>query len=70
MVVWNHRRNFTANIVNNEVQKVFLAETETPEQPFEFAIRREKGRDNHIQIRKQLARGLSNQDKSRDGNKI
>ena len=61
MVVWNHRRNFTAYIVNDEVQKVFLAETETPEQPFEYAIRREKGLDNHIQIRKQLAPGLSNQ---------
>ena len=44
---------FTANMTNDEVQKDLLAETKSPEQAFEYAIRREKGLENQIQIRKQ-----------------
>ena len=34
---------FTANMTNDEVQKDLLAETKSPAQAFEYAIRREKG---------------------------
>ena len=44
---------FTANMTNDEVQKDLLAETKTPTQAFEYAIRREKGLENQLQIRKQ-----------------
>ena len=40
-------------MTNDEVQKDLLAETKTPEQAFEYAIRREKGLENQLQIRKQ-----------------
>ena len=35
---------FTANMTNDEVQKDLLAETKTPDQAFEYAIRRKKVR--------------------------
>ena len=44
---------FIANMSNDEVQKDLLAETKTPEQALDYAIRREKGRENQILIRKQ-----------------
>ena len=44
---------FTANMTNDEVQKDLLAETKTPDQAFEYAIRREKGLEIQLQIRKQ-----------------
>ena len=34
---------FTGNMSNEEVQKDLLAETKTPEQALDYAIRREKG---------------------------
>ena len=44
---------FTANMSNDEVQKDIFAETKTPEQALDYAIRREKGLDNQVHIRKQ-----------------
>ena len=44
---------FIANMSNDEVQKDLLAETKTPEQTLDYAIRREKGLENQILIRKQ-----------------
>ena len=38
---------------NDEVQKDLLAETKTPEQALDYAIRREKGLENQMLIRKQ-----------------
>ena len=38
---------------NNEVQKDLLAETKTPDEALEYAIRREKGLENQLLIRKQ-----------------
>ena len=52
---------FTANMTNDEVQKDLLAETKTPEQAFEYAIRREKGLENQIQIRKQGSSSFTSQ---------
>ena len=48
---------FTANMSNDEVQKDLLAETKTPEQALDYAVRREKGLENQVHIRKQ---GTSN----------
>ena len=44
---------FTANMSNDEVQKDLLAETKTAEQALDYAIRREKGLENQLVIRKQ-----------------
>ena len=44
---------FTANMSNNEVQIDLLAETKTSDQALEYAIRREKGLENQLLIRKQ-----------------
>ena len=44
---------FTANMTNDEVQKDLLAETKTPAQAFKYAIRKENGLENQLQIRKQ-----------------
>ena len=48
---------FTANMSNDAVQKDLLAETKTPEQALDYAVRREKGLENQVHIRKQ---GTSN----------
>ena len=48
-------------MMNDEVQKDFLAETRTPERAFKNAIRSEKGLENQLQIRKQMTSGLSSQ---------
>ena len=48
---------FTAIMSNDEVQKDLLAETKTPEQAMDYAVRREKGLENQVHIRKQ---GTSN----------
>ena len=42
---------------NDELQKDLLAETKTPEQALDYAVRREKGLENQVHIRKQ---GVSN----------
>ena len=47
----------TANMSNGKVQKELLAETKTPKQALDYAIRREKGLENQVHIRKQ---GTSN----------
>ena len=47
------RNLFTANMSNDEVQKDLLAETKMPAQALECAIRRAKGLDNQLRIRKQ-----------------
>ena len=47
------RELFTANMSNDEVQKDLLAETKTPEQALDYAIRREKSLKNQILIQKQ-----------------
>ena len=52
---------FTANMTNDEVQKDLLAETKTPDQAFEYAIRREKSLENQLQIRKQGSSAVSSQ---------
>ena len=44
---------FTANMTNDEVQKDLLAETKTPDQALNYAIRRERGLENQVHIRKQ-----------------
>ena len=44
---------FTANMSNVEVQKDLLAETKTQEQALDYAIRREKGLEHQLVIRKQ-----------------
>ena len=45
---------FTANMSNDEVQKDQLAESESPEHaPLDYAVRRENGLENQIQIKKQ-----------------
>ena len=44
---------FTANMSNDEVQNDLFAETKTPEQALDYAVRREKGLDNQVHIRKQ-----------------
>ena len=44
---------FTANMTNDEVQKDLLAETLTPDQALNYAIRRERGLENQVHIRKQ-----------------
>ena len=44
---------FIANMSNDEVQRDLLAETKTPEQALDYAIRREKRLENQILIRKQ-----------------
>ena len=44
---------FTANMSNYEVQKDLLAETKSPEQALDYAVRREKGLENQVHIRKQ-----------------
>ena len=44
---------FTANKSNDEMQEDLLAETKTPEQALDYAIRREQGLENQILIRKQ-----------------
>ena len=38
---------------NDEVQKNLLAETKTPEQALDYVVRREKGLENQLVIRKQ-----------------
>ena len=48
---------FTANMSNDEVQKDLLAETKTPAQALDYAMKREKGLENQVYIRKQ---GTSN----------
>ena len=48
---------FTANMSNDEVQKDLLAETKTPAQALDYAMKREKGLENKVYIRKQ---GTSN----------
>ena len=52
---------FTANMTNDEVQKDLLAETKTPAQAFKYAIRRENGLENQLQIRKQGSSTSSSQ---------
>ena len=47
------RDPFTANMSNDESQKDLWAETKTPEQALDYAIRREKGLENQLIIRKQ-----------------
>ena len=44
---------FTANMSNDEVQRDLLAETKSPDQALDYAVRREKGLENQIHIRKQ-----------------
>ena len=39
---------FTANMSNDEVQKDLLAETKSPKQALDYAIKREKGLENQI----------------------
>ena len=46
---------FTSNMSNDEVQKDLLAETKTPDQALQYAIRREKGFENQLLIRKQVS---------------
>ena len=48
---------FTANMSNDEDQKDLLAETKSPEQALDYAVRGKKGLENHVHIRKQ---GTSN----------
>ena len=48
---------FTANMSNDEDQKDLLAETKSSEQALDYAVRREKGLENQVHIRKQ---GTSN----------
>ena len=48
---------FTANMSYDEVQKDLLAETKTPAQALDYAVKREKGLENQVHIRKQ---GTSN----------
>ena len=43
----------TANMSNDEVQKDLCAETKTPEQALDYAVRRKKGLENQVHIRKQ-----------------
>ena len=50
---------FTANMKNDVVRKDLLAETKTPKQAFKNAIRREKGPENQLQIRKQVTSASS-----------
>ena len=45
----------------DEVQKDLLAETKSPEKALDYAVRREKGLENQIQIRKQRASGIQNE---------
>ena len=52
---------FTANMTNDEVQKDLMAETKTPDQAFEYAIRREKSLENQLQIRKLGSSAISSQ---------
>ena len=47
----------TAIMSNDEVQKDLLAETKSPEQALDYAVRRKKGLENQVHIRKQ---GTSN----------
>ena len=51
----------TANMTNDEVQNDLLAETKSPTQAFEYEIRREKGLENQLQIRKQGSTTFSSQ---------
>ena len=44
---------FTAHMTNDEVQKDLLAETKTPDQALDYAVRRDKGLENQVHIRKQ-----------------
>ena len=44
---------FTANMSNDEVKKDPLAQTKAPEQALDYAVRREKGLENQVHIRKQ-----------------
>ena len=44
---------FIAHMSNDEVQKDLLAETKTPEQALDYAIKRERGLENQVYIRKQ-----------------
>ena len=48
---------FTANMSNDEDQKDLLAETKSSKQALDYAVRREKGLENQVHIRKQ---GTSN----------
>ena len=48
-------------MTNDEVQKHLLAETKSPTQAFEYAIRREKGLEKQLQIRKQGSSPSSSQ---------
>ena len=43
----------TTTMSNDEAQKDLLAEMKTPAQPLEYAIRRKKGLENQVLIRKQ-----------------
>ena len=42
---------FTANMSNDEVQKDLLAETKTPAQALDYAVKSEKGLENKVHIR-------------------
>ena len=44
-------------MANDEVQKELLAETKSPEQALNYAVRREKSLENQIYIRKQETTG-------------
>ena len=44
-------------MANDEVQKKLLAETKSPEQALNYAVRREKSLENQIYIRKQETTG-------------
>ena len=48
---------FTANMANVENQKGLLAETKSPERALDYAVRREKGLENQINVRKQGTTG-------------
>ena len=52
---------FTANMTNDEVQKDLLAETKSPTQAFQYAIQRENGLENQLQIRKEGSSTSSSQ---------